>query len=29
MYSGIIIKDPNVVQIAAQQIQSEKINEKS
>jgi hypothetical protein len=29
MYSGIIIKDPSVVQIASQQIQSEKINEKS
>lgn len=29
MYSGIIIKDTNVVQIASQQIQSEKINEKS
>jgi len=29
LYSGIIIKDPQIVQIAAQQAQAEKINEKS
>jgi len=29
LYSGIVIKDPQIVQIAAQQIQSENINSKS
>jgi len=29
LYSGIIIKDPQIVQVAAQQAQAEKINEKS
>lgn len=29
LYSGIIIKDPQIVQIAAQQLQSENINSKS
>jgi len=29
LYSGIIIKDPQIIQIAAQQIQSENINSKS
>lgn len=29
LYSGVIIRDPQIIQIAAQQVQSEKINEKS
>jgi len=29
LYSGIVIKDPQIIQIAAQQIQSENINSKS
>jgi hypothetical protein len=29
MYSGVIIRDPQIIQVAAQQVQSEKINEKS
>ena len=29
LYSGIIIKDPQIIQVASQQAQSEKINEKS
>jgi hypothetical protein len=29
LYSGIVIKDPQIVQIAAQQAQAENINSKS
>lgn len=29
MYAGIIIKDPSIVQVAAQQVQAEQINSKS
>jgi hypothetical protein len=29
LYSGVIIKDPTIVQAAAQQIQTETINSKS
>ena len=29
MYSGVVIKDPQIVQAAAQQIQNENINSKS
>jgi len=29
MYSGIIIKDPQIVQAAAQQVQMDEINKKS
>jgi hypothetical protein len=29
LYSGVIIQDPTIIQVAAQQIQQEEINEKS
>jgi hypothetical protein len=29
LYSGIVIKDPQIIQVAAQQIQAENINSKS
>jgi len=29
MYSGVVIKDPQIVQQAAQQVQNENINSKS
>jgi len=29
LYSGVVINDPSVVQVAAQKIQEEEVNEKS
>jgi hypothetical protein len=29
LYSGVVIKDPQIIQVAAQQIQAEQINSKS
>ena len=29
LYSGVIIQDPTIIQVASQQIQQEEINEKS
>ena len=29
LYAGVVVKDPQVVQLAAQQIQQEQVNEKS
>jgi len=29
MYAGVIIEDPNLVQIAAQKVQGDDLNEKS
>jgi hypothetical protein len=29
LYSGVVIKDPQIIQVAAQQIQAEQINSKN
>ncbi len=29
LYSGVIVNDPTIIQVAAQQIQQEEVNEKS
>jgi hypothetical protein len=29
LYAGVVIKDPSIVQVAAQQIQNETVNSKS